>query len=81
MFKRGDKVVLIDNDDLDENIDIELYNQYIVEGYVGNKELNIRTPLIILKGVSAALAGDRFISITSFRKQKIKKLLSKYDKC
>ena len=80
MFKKGDKVVLIDDDDLDDNMGAVLYGEYIVEGYVGNKEFNIRTPLMILEGISAAFAGERFITLIQFRKQKIKKLLSKHDR-
>jgi len=76
-FKKGDKVVLIDDDDLDIKC-VELYGQYIVESYVGVESINLMTPLIILKNVSAALSGERFISLTKFRKQKIEKLLSKY---
>jgi len=76
-FKKGDKVVLIDDDDLD--ILVELYGVYTVESYVDKSPImNKFTPLIILEGVSAAFAGERFISLVQFRKQKIEKLLSKY---
>jgi len=81
MFKKGDKVVLIDDEDLDI-LGAELYGIYVVEEYVGgsNAVVNILTPLIILEGITAAFAGERFITLVQFRKQKIKKLLSKYDR-
>jgi hypothetical protein len=72
-FKKGDKVVLIDDDDLDIR-GVELYGVYTVDGYVDNLPFS---PLIILKETSAVFAGERFVSIINFRKQKINKIISK----
>lgn len=75
MFKKGDKIVLIDDDGLNIK-DLELYNSYIVDSYIdGSPIINNLKPLIILDGVSAAVAGERFISFLEFRKQKINKIL------
>jgi len=78
-FKKGDSVVLIDDDDIG-GINVVLYNTYIVDSYVSeNIMLEKFTPLIVLVGVDAALAGERFISLLDFRKQKINKILDKYN--
>lgn len=76
MFKKGDKVVLIDDDDLDI-LGVELYGVYTVDSYVDESPvMNKFTPLIILDGISAAFAGERFVSVVEFRKQKLDKLIN-----
>jgi len=85
MFDKGDKVVLVKMKELDgehrlSEHSVKLYGIYEVEEqnefYNSNDELKT---LLELKGIGGAFYGDRFISLVKFRKQKIKKLLSKYD--
>lgn len=76
MFKKGDKVVLIDDGDL--NIKgLELYGIYKVDSYLDGSPIKKIKPFVILDGVAAAVSDDRFISFLEFRKQKINKILSK----
>lgn len=81
-FKRGDKVILIDIDGIDDQdfwCSIKLYEEYEIEEYAEYTKLNGELKSVtILKGVSGAFHGSRFISIMDYRKQKINKLLSKY---
>jgi len=69
MYKKGDKIVLIDNDDLDV-AELDLYGVYVVEEHIGD----IPPTLLILKNVNAAICPERFISLIKFRKQKIEQI-------
>lgn len=79
MFKKGDKVVLIDVDGLGDEWVVDLYNEYEVEEWSEFIHKGELSNITILKGVAGAFHGSRFISIIEYRKQKVKKLLSKYD--
>jgi len=81
MFKKGDKVILIDIDGLDkDDWTVELYGQYEIEEYATylNQNDGKERSVTIVKNISGAFHSNRFITLTQFRKQKIKKLLSKY---
>lgn len=79
-FNKGDKVVLIDDLDLDSN-GTELYGIYTVDSYVGKSDnLNMFTPLMVLDGINCAFAGERFISLMEYRRQKIDKIINTIDK-
>jgi len=79
-FKKGDKVVLIDVDDFLHSVNTELYGVYIVDSYAktDNKSYDIME-ILILEGINCAFSADRFITLDKYRKQKMKKILSKYD--
>ena len=83
MFKKGDKVIVIDIDGLNTQGGwiVELYGEYEIEEYTTYMDHNdgITKSVTFLKGANGAFHGSRFISKAQYRKQKIKKLLTKYD--
>ena len=79
LYKKGDKVVLIDADDIGI-IGVELYGVYTVDSYT--KTDNIRyeiMSILIIDEVSGAFDANRFISFGQYRKQKLNKILSKHE--
>lgn len=70
-FKAGDKIVCVDNED----INIQLYQTYVIDSCVINSSLI--QPFVVLRNVSGAFAAERFITFEQFRKQKIEKLLKR----
>jgi len=77
MFKKGDKVVLIDVDGLGDEWVVELYNEYEVDIYTEFIDSNDgeQKSVTILRGVNGAFHGNRFMNLVQFRKQKINKIL------
>jgi hypothetical protein len=78
IFSKGEKIVCIDTDDLDDMLNKLIYgNIYIIEGLIPKEMLpNILNDGILLEGYGGVFSSDRFISLLEFRKQKIKKLIS-----
>lgn len=65
MFRKGEKIVCIDNIDYTELLD--LYSIYEIESII----IVDRNPSILLNGVTGLWSSDRFISLIEFRKKKI----------
>ena len=76
-FKKGDKVVLIDDTDLDIGSAL-LYDVYTVESYTitDNPSYNIM-PILIVEEISGAFDAERFITFDIYRKQKLNKILNR----
>ena len=77
-FKKGDRVVLIDIDDFLNSINVELYGVYVVDSYA-ETDNNIM-PILILENINCAFAAERFITFNEYRKQKLNKILHKYNR-
>ena len=65
MFRKGEKIVCIDNIDYTELLD--LYSIYEIESII----IVDRNPSILLNGATGLWSSDRFISLIEFRKKKI----------
>lgn len=65
MFRKGEKIVCIDNIDYTELLD--LYSIYEIHSII----IVDRNPGILLNGVTGLWSSDRFISLIEFRKKKI----------
>ena len=77
MFKVGDKVVCVNINNIDDNANFLVkYNIYIIttiiNNLVGVKNIKIKNRIRIY-------SHNRFISLTKFRKIKIKKICSRLE--
>ena len=70
MFKVGDKVVCINDIDMFNN-EIKLYNTYTI------KHLTPHNIFVYFNEIDKSSLCNNFISLTEFRKQKIKKICSR----
>ena len=77
-FKKGDRVVLIDDENLGNGPAAKLYGVYTVDSYsvTDNPSYEIMK-ILIVEEISGAFDGDRFITFEEYRKQKMKKILSR----
>ena len=82
MFKKGDKIIVIDIEGLNAQggWSVDLYGEYEIEehtSYVDHNDGETKS-VTFLKNINGAFHSSRFITLAQFRKQKIKKLLYNY---
>ena len=89
MFKEGDKIVCIDNSNWDRRQDLHnpfehnpltLYETYEVKRVIyGEKKHNHQVIIELYGTVILSFGYKRFVSLSEFRKMKIKKVCSKLE--